>query len=151
MFLLYIMDDGSITMKNAMPYDIYLICFNNNFYLIHTWFYVGGSFIMLRILWIYPWGRWDLWLKINDDSKKEKYWERKWKKEIYLYYGVLNNIHGDINYVEDGECQQQLVEGGDHLRLPVSYSWFNLSVSRSVADTLSFIDFIFFQCFAKTK
>ena len=103
-----------------------LICFNNNFYLIHTWFYVGGvqSFIMLRILWIYPWGRWDLWLKINDDSKKEKYWERKWKKEIYLYYGVLNNIHGDINYVEDGEGQQQLVEGGDHLRLPVSYSWF---------------------------
>ena len=73
------------------------------------------------------------------------------KKEIYLYYGVLNNIHGDINYVEDGEGQQQLVEGGDHLRLPVSYSWFNLSVSRSVADTLSFIDFIFFQCFAKTK
>ena len=73
------------------------------------------------------------------------------KKEIYLYYGVLNNIHGDINYVEDGEGQQQLVEGGDHLRLPVSCSWFNLSVSRSVADTLSFIDFIFFQCFAKTK
>ena len=46
------------------------------------------------------------------------------KKEIYLYYGVLNNIHGDIDYVEDGEGQQQLVERGDHLRLPVSCSLF---------------------------
>ena len=39
-------------------------------------------------------------------------------KQRNLNNGIVDNVCGDIDDVKDGESQEQLVEGGDHLGLP---------------------------------